>query len=242
MAPANVRPAYASVLTDTVWPTLTRDRYSAGTFAASSARSRLAILHDRLCRGAVHLFTDADHAFDDLAGNRRPHVRALDVAIGGTERRRGLFDGRLCRRHLRPRVFDFLARRDAPLEQLLIPLQIEPGVFDLRPSLFEDRGGLPSLIVEGAPIELGDGLALSHGVALGHRHRLDPPRHQGAHLHIVVRGRCDGAAHDQFVGQRRARDLRHIGHDRRHVGRRGLLFVLLRATTHGYQRGDEEKG
>ena len=67
---------------------------------------------------------------------------------------------RLRRGHLRPRVLDFLAGRDAALEELLVALQVEPGVLDLRLRLLDGGRRLPPLILERTAIDLGDHLSL----------------------------------------------------------------------------------
>ena len=141
-----------------------------------------------------------------------------------------------------PGVFDLFARGDATVEELLIALQIQSSVLELRPALLERSRCLPALILEGAPVELCDHLSLPHCVALGHRDRIDAPGDERADFHVLVENRGAGSPYDELIDDRLARHFCSLGDDRRDLGR--LRFLLFRrfaaARDRSREAGSEE--
>ena len=150
----NVRPE-ASVATVAGWPTLIRDRCSDGTLAASSTRSMFAISAigcaavPSTCSPTLTMRLTTWPAIGERTDG------ALDVAIGGVRARRSPArapPGAVA--SCAARVLHFLAGGDAALEQLLVALQVQPRVLELRLRLLDGGGRLPPLILERLTIEL----------------------------------------------------------------------------------------
>ena len=142
-------------------------RRSAGTLAASSTRSRFATSRSGWAAVPSTCSPTLTRRFTTCPAIGDVTLVARQLPVGGVERRRRLLDARLGRRLLRARVLDFLAGRDAALEQALGAFEVEPRVLE-RGLRLRDRGrGLPLLVLERPRIDLGHHLAGRNRVALG---------------------------------------------------------------------------
>jgi hypothetical protein len=95
----------------------------------------------------------------------------------------------------------------------------------LRLGLIDCGRGLSPLILERLPLQLGDHLALTHRIALGHRHRVHAARDKGADLDVFVGHGDNRPADDELVDDRLPRHRRRLGDDGRDFGGLGLFFL-----------------
>ena len=224
-SPSNVRSGQASDTMSAGWPTRTRPRCSAATWAATSTRSTFATSRSgwaavpSTCSPTpTKRFTTWPEIGDRTCA--RASCRSAVARAASACSRPGLG-----RRALGARVLDLLARGDPPLEEPLGAGEVEPGVLERGLRLGERGPRLPLLVLERRRLDLRHHLPRPDAVALGHAHRDDPAGHLRGDLHVLVRRRGDRAAHEERLDQVPPRDRAGLGRDRRHLGRDDLLVA-----------------